>query len=175
LRVGDQADRIADVVAYEREDTDQRRSFENAFPGLAKRPRVPPAKTAEARLAELDKKRDDAGIRAKQLGNPTDWVRDFAVMSSRSDWPYRMLSAAAHGMPWAILTSEPGAAAPIDIAGGKVGEITASSGVTWVTTQIAIDTLARAVTEFEAYVAPSMETGVTNWGQAPAGPQDDPV
>lgn len=159
LRPGDQAARFEDVAAYALEDARQRRTFEAEFPGMSQF--VPPPdsefRTGAERYAELLKERDDALIVEKKVGNPTDRVQGFAVLQPRSAWPYRILSAVSHGLPWQVFAMHTEEQVDVGLRDGKMARTSAAASISAATTRVAIDTVTRGIVDFERYVGDQPE------------------
>lgn len=147
-------ERVTNAVGYAVWDAEERAVWEERS-GFASTPRVAPAMTGAARLAELKDRRDAAGVQPKRRMGTSDLVRDHAVYGNlrRSDWLYRILSAASHGAPWALFAMEQ-QGDPLDgpVAGGAAMLIAASPKLTYVATRVVTDTFAAAVADLAAYL-----------------------
>jgi len=152
----DSATRVARGVSAQLADYDERRKFEDAArrntPGLPDP--TPPGKSARARHAELVAARDASGI-AKVVVPP--WVELCATYGPKGhenlEWLYRLLSAFAHGKPWALHATVMGPSAPVGSVGGLRGGTVAASETMLAGATDLLATLTRvAVGEFEVYV-----------------------
>jgi hypothetical protein len=152
----DSATRVARGVSAQLDDYNERRKFEDAArrntPGLPEP--APPGKTARARHAELVGARDASRIARVPLPS---WVKLCASYGPKGnenlEWLYRMLSAFAHGKPWALHATVMGPTAPVGSIGGLRGGTVAASETMLAGATDLLATLTRvAIGEFEVYV-----------------------
>lgn len=144
-------ERIERAVRMEADSHDERAKFETSF-GVADTPRPGKGKPASRRVIELAAEANAAGVTIKRAPNPTDLIRDFAVVTDKNgEWLYRALSAVAHAKSWCVMATELGERRDSGVPKSTAVKVTGSPLLTFGATKIVVDTLEQATREFERY------------------------
>ena len=136
------------------EDIRQRLNFEKAI-GIDLKPRVPPAKTAAERQVEQRARMTEHGLDLKfPVKSTTELFGAHlkGAVKGNAEWVYRFLSAFAHGSSLMLTMSELGQQVETSAPGLKQVLVTSDSRWTQLATQLAVDGLARALDDLEAYI-----------------------
>jgi hypothetical protein len=143
--------RVAQGVAAQRDDYDERRKFEESI-------KAPPrpagaGKSGADRLADLTKVRDRDGIPVVPFRRATYLAAGYGVPGySDISWLYRLVSAFAHAKEWALTATTLGLSTDAHTPGVKYGGVTASESIVLSATGIVIDHVETAVAEYQAYL-----------------------
>lgn len=144
-------ERIERATRIEYDSHEERAKFERAF-GVADVPRPGKARSGAQRAEQLTGEAKDAGFEIKRAPNPTDLIRDFAVVSDKDgEWLYRALSAVAHAKSWGVMTTDLDERRSGTVPKSSAVRVTGNPLLTFGATKIVVDSLARAVEEFESY------------------------
>lgn len=144
-------ERIERATRIEFESHEERAKFERSL-DATNSPRRGTARTGTERVVQLTAEAKDAGVTIKRAPNPTDLIRDFAVVTDKNgEWLYRALSAVAHAKPWGLMAARLGERRPTGVPKSSAVQVTGNPLLTFGATQIVVDSLAQSVLKFERY------------------------